>query len=79
MKIVIDIEDKEKLLDALNNSMVALSDIITIFYLGCELPTRWQYWKEQRGTTLDECHRDLLIRYKLLEDVYKQIKRTDTE
>ena len=76
MQIVIDVDDKEKLLDALNNSIIAFSDVVGAFYLGLtdNLSYSWNHWSE-RYSSCEECYEVLSKRKELLKDVYKQIER----
>ena len=75
MQITINIDDKEKLLDALNNSIVAFGDIINAFYLGCDIPSKWQKWVDDRNSTHEDCYIELSSRYELLKEVYQQIEK----
>ena len=78
MQIVINVDDKEKLLDALNNSIIAFGDIVSSFYVGCELPKKWNDWMlknmVENNKSYDDCYKTLSERYKLLKDIYWQIE-----
>ena len=76
MQIVICVDNKEELLDALNNSIIAFNDIVGTFYLGLtdNLSYSWNRWSE-KYSSYEECYKVLSKRKELLKDVYKQIER----
>ena len=81
MQIVICVDDKEKLLDALNNSIVAFNDVVGAFYLGLSdnLSHSWNHWSE-KYSSCEECYKVLSERKELLKDIYRQIEKSaDTE
>ena len=75
-KIIIEVEDREQLLSALNNAIVALNDIKTHFLLGgIELPSKWEKWCDEnyRGNPF-KCEEILKERLKFLHNIYHQIE-----
>lgn len=74
MKFVIEADDKEKLLCALNNSIVALTDIAAAFYTGCEVPSKWFKWMNKYNRSYEDCYSVLKERLELLRNIYKQIE-----
>ena len=77
MQIVICVDNKEELLDALNNSIIAFSDIVGAFYLGLSdnLSYKWKRWSE-KYSSCEECYKVLSKRKELLKDIYRQIERS---
>ena len=80
MQIVICVDNKEELLDALNNSIIAFSDIVSAFYLGLSdnLSHGWNRWSE-KYSSCEECYKVLSKRKDLLKDIYRQIERSTEE
>lgn len=76
MKIALD-NSKEEMLDALNNSIVALGDIATSFYLGCQVSPKWAEWQEKQNIGSDECYEILNKRVSVLKSIYGQIENID--
>ena len=77
-KITIEVEDKEELLDALNNSMVALAEVRTKFFFGgIELTEKWHKWLTKHNNSCIECYELLTKRVDLLQNVFKQIEESE--
>ncbi len=80
-KIIIDVEDKEELLDALNNSIIALAEVRTKFFFGgIELSEKWNKWlTNNHNNSCIECYELLNKRVKLLQNIFKQIEDSSDE
>ena len=77
-KITIEVEDKEELLDALNNSMVALAEVRSKFFFGgVELTEKWHKWLTKHNNSCIECYELLTKRVNLLQNIFKQIEESE--
>ena len=75
-EVVIQVEDKEEFLDALNNSIVALNEVKNKFFLGAiNLNNQWETWLQKHNNNIDECVELLTRRLEILNDVYNQINK----
>ena len=77
MKIDLDlnIDNKDELIDSINNSIIALNDIINHFIFGIleGLSGPWLRFYEIHNCNLEECKLLLEKRLKVLKQIYDQI------
>ena len=75
-EIKLHIENKEELLDALNNAIVALNEVKNKFFLGAiNLNNQWETWLQKHNNNIDECVELLTRRLEILNDVYNQLDK----
>ena len=76
MKITLEVEDKEKVLDAINNGTAALSTIYPYFayWILDGLDHKWHDWWEAHNKDYDECAKLIADRMEILKDIFKQIE-----
>ena len=56
MQILIDVKDKEELLSAINNSIIALESIRGQFCFALDVPSAWDVWcKKHYNGDVDAC------------------------
>lgn len=77
MKIDLDlnIDNKDELIDSINNSIIALNDIINHFIFGIleGLSEPWFRFYEIHNCNLEECQLLLEKRLKVLKQIYDQL------
>ena len=76
MKITLEVEDKEKTLDAINNGIAALSTIYPHFayWVLDGLNHKWHEWWEAHNEDYDECAKLIADRMAILKDLFEQIE-----
>lgn len=72
MKLTIEVDDPSLLLDGLNNAIIAYNDIVSAFFLGCDVPEKWRTL--EKGRSYDELISLLKTRMSILRSVYDQIE-----
>ena len=79
-KITIEVENKEELLNALNNAIVTLQDeVYAPLFFCCKLPSRWEKWldkHEELGHSYEDCMEIVKSRLDLLTKIFKKLEET---
>ena len=76
IEVDLDIENKEELIDALNDSILALHDIRTFFlyHIIDRLPKRWIKFLKMHNNNFNECIKVFNKRLNLLKGFYDKLK-----
>ena len=77
MTIQISDDQKEVMLDVINHSIITLVDIRNCFQFCCDVPSRWEKWQEKNNYTPDQASNRLDKEINRLQDLYKQIEKSD--